>query len=123
MKDFDAYFDFMEYASKKADQTRDNAQRKDKKNGDRFKLLKSTIDSETAVLADIEREIEETQKKINGQKRSMVNAMDITTQIRQYHGNIAKLNGLVSASRQVYKSKIDEEIKKMIKIYLIMLVI
>ena len=58
VKDFDAYFDFMEYASKKADQTRDNAQRKDKKNGDRFKLLKSTIDSETAVLADIEREIE-----------------------------------------------------------------
>ena len=42
----------------------------------------------------------------------MVNAMDITTQIYQYHGNIAKLNGLVSASRQVYKSKIDEEIKK-----------
>ena len=57
VKDFDAYFDFMEYASKTADQTRDNAQRKDKKNGDRFKLLKSTIDSETAILADIEREI------------------------------------------------------------------
>ena len=74
--------------------------------------LNENRDPKTTRKHDIEREIEEIQKKISGQKRSMVNAMDVTTQIRQYHGNIAKLNGLVSASRQVYKSKIDEEIKK-----------
>lgn len=56
-KSFDAYSVFMEYATKKAYHARDNAQKIDKKNGDRIKQLKSTIDSETAVLADIEREI------------------------------------------------------------------
>lgn len=74
--------------------------------------LNEKRDPITTRKKDIEREIEEIQKKISGQERSMVNAMDITTQRRQYHENIAKLNGLVSASRQVYKSKIDEERKK-----------
>ena len=74
--------------------------------------LNEKRDPITTRKKDIEREIEEIQKKISGQERSMVNAMDITTQIYQYHENIVKLNGLVSASRQVYKSKIDEERKK-----------
>ncbi len=57
VKAFDAYSAFMEYATKKADQARDNAQKMDKKNEERYRLLKRTIDSEIAVLADIEREI------------------------------------------------------------------
>lgn len=57
VKDFEAYFSFMEYASKKADQARDNAQKLDKKNTDRIKDLNKTIDYETSTLADIEREI------------------------------------------------------------------
>lgn len=57
VKDFEAYFSFMEYASKKADQARDNAQKLDKKNTDRIKDLNKTIEYESSTLADIEREI------------------------------------------------------------------
>ncbi len=57
VKDFEAYFSFMEYATKKADQARDNAQKSDRKNADRIKALRSTIEQETGILSDIEREI------------------------------------------------------------------
>ena len=57
VKDFDAYFAFMEYAMKKADQARDNAQKNDKKNNDQIKRLNRTIELESATLADISREI------------------------------------------------------------------
>lgn len=57
VKDFDAYFAFMEYATKKADQARDNAQKLDKKNTDRLKQLNHTIEQEGKLLEDIEREI------------------------------------------------------------------
>ena len=57
VKDFEAYFAFMEYATKKADQARDNAQKLDKKNTDRIKQLNRTIELETGTLSDIEREI------------------------------------------------------------------
>lgn len=57
VKDFDAYFAFMEYATKKADQARDNAQKLDKKNTDRLKQLNHTIEQEGKLLDDIEREI------------------------------------------------------------------
>ena len=57
VKDFDAYFAFMEYAMKKADQARDNAQKNDKKNNDQIKKLNRTIELESATLADISREI------------------------------------------------------------------
>lgn len=57
VKDFESYFSFMEYASAKAEQARDNAQRSDKKNADRIKSLKSTIEREKGIISDIEREI------------------------------------------------------------------
>ena len=58
VKDFEAYFSFMEYATKKAEQARDNAQKLDKKNTDKIRQLNRTIESESATLAEIEREIE-----------------------------------------------------------------
>lgn len=57
VKDFEAYFDFMEYATKKADQARDNAQKLDRKNTDKIKQLNYTIEHEKSILSDIEREI------------------------------------------------------------------
>ena len=57
VKDFEAYFAFMEYATKKADQARDNAQKLDKKNTDKIKQLKYIIERESSTLSDIEREI------------------------------------------------------------------
>lgn len=57
VKDFEAYFSFMEYATKKANQARDNAQKSDKKNSDKIKSFRNTIEHETGILSDIEREI------------------------------------------------------------------
>ena len=57
VKDFEAYFSFMEFASKKADQARDKAQSLDTKNTQRIKSLKMTIEHEEGVLSDIDREI------------------------------------------------------------------
>ena len=57
VKDFEAYFSFMEYATKKSNQARDNAQKLDTKNTQKIKSLKYTIERETGLLNDIEREI------------------------------------------------------------------
>lgn len=57
VKDFDAYFSFMEYATKKANQARDNAQKLDKKNSNEIKRLNSLIAQEDALLAEIKKEI------------------------------------------------------------------
>ena len=57
VRDFDAYFEFMEYATRNANKARDNAQKLDKKNQDRIKDLNQTIEHEKGLLSDIEREI------------------------------------------------------------------
>ncbi len=57
VKDFDAYFSFMEYATKKANQARDNAQKLDKKNSNEIKRLNNIIAQENLLLAEIKKEI------------------------------------------------------------------
>ena len=57
VKDFEAYFSFMEFATKKAEQARDNAQKSDRKNSEKIGQLKRTINNEKGMLADIEKEI------------------------------------------------------------------
>jgi len=57
VQNFEAYFSFMEYATKNAEQARDNAQKLDKKNADKIKGLKRTIEQEKGLLSDIDREI------------------------------------------------------------------
>ena len=57
VKDFEAYFSFMEYATKKADQARDVAQKTDRKNSDKITSLKNKIELERRTLGDIDREI------------------------------------------------------------------
>ncbi len=57
IREFDAYFAFMEYAKRNAEQARDNAQKLDKKNADKINALNRKITLETNTLADIEKEI------------------------------------------------------------------
>jgi len=57
VKDFDAYFEFMGYATQNANKARDNAQKNDRKNQDKIKNLNRDIERETGILSDIEREI------------------------------------------------------------------
>ncbi len=56
-RDFDAYCAFMEFATTKADQARDNAQKIDKKNSEKLKQLRKTIEQDSTTLANIEKEI------------------------------------------------------------------
>ena len=57
VKNFDAYFSFMEYAIKNADKARDHAQSSDRKNEKDIKSFKTIIDNETSILLDIDKEI------------------------------------------------------------------
>lgn len=57
VKDFEAYFSFMEFATNNAEQARDNAQRSDRKNSEKIAQLKSTIEQERSTLKDVEKEI------------------------------------------------------------------
>lgn len=57
VKDFEAYFSFMKSATEKADLARDKAQKLDKKNGDKIKSLKQTIEHERSILYEIDKEI------------------------------------------------------------------
>ena len=57
IKNFEAYFSFMEYAKNKAEQARDNAQNKDRKNNKSIETLQRTIEEETGILSEIERDI------------------------------------------------------------------
>lgn len=57
VRDFDAYFAFMEYATNNANKARDNAQKLDRKNQDKIKELNRTIDHVKGLLSDIECEI------------------------------------------------------------------
>lgn len=59
VKDFEAYFSFMEYASRNADRARDNAQKLDTKNADRIKQCKKTIELEQDILNSIESELKQ----------------------------------------------------------------
>lgn len=63
VRDFDAYFAFMEYATRNAERARDHALKMDKKNADRAGHLKKTIDTEVALLAEVEREIHEKENE------------------------------------------------------------
>lgn len=58
VKDFEAYFSFMEYASHNAEKARDNAQKLDLRNADAIKKYKTTIQTEEGILREIEKEIE-----------------------------------------------------------------
>ena len=57
VKDFDAYFSFMEFAVKRSEQARDNAQKSDRRNADKISRLRRTIDEESKILAEIDEEI------------------------------------------------------------------
>lgn len=66
VKDFEAYFDFMKYATSNAEKARDNAQRNDRKNTGKIRELKNTIETENSFLSEIEKEItKKSQEAIN----------------------------------------------------------
>jgi len=63
VKDFDAYFNFMKYATENADRARQRAQSSDRKNEAKIRQLNRIIEDETGILSDIDREIKNKEKE------------------------------------------------------------
>ncbi len=102
VREFDSYFEFTKYATTQAEKARDDAQRLDKKNEAEIKRLNRTISTETDILSDIEREIENKQNEA-------VNFENLLSNIKQSE-EAAKL--LVSVNGRIEQlSKRRTEIK------------
>lgn len=107
VKDFEAYFAFMEYATKKADQARDNAQKLDKKNTDKIKQLKSIIERETGTLSDIDREIKNKENEavnFDGLLKSIEQSKEASKLLINVNRRIETL----SQKRSQTQARIDE---------------
>ena len=116
VKDFEAYFSFMEYATKKSDQARDVAQKTDRKNSDKITSLKNKIELERRTLGDIDREIrnkeneasnfEELLKNIEHSKEASELLKDVNTRISNLEDKRAKV---MSRIREDYTISLLDE--------------
>ena len=57
VKEFEAYYSFLEYATRQSEKARDNALRMEKRNCDRIKELERRMEKGKAVIEDVENEI------------------------------------------------------------------
>lgn len=106
VREFDSYFEFTKYSTEQAEKARDDAQRLDRKNEGEIKRLNRTISTETDILSDIEKEIENKQNEA-------VNFENLLSNIKQSE-EAAKL--LVSVNGRIEQlSKKRSEIKGRIK--------
>lgn len=107
VKDLEAYFSFMEYATKKANQARDNAQKLDTKNTQKIKSLKTTIEHEEKMLADIEREIKNKENEaVNFD--SLLKSIEQSREASKLLVNVNRRIETLSQNRAQTQSRIDE---------------
>ena len=107
VKDFEAYFSFMEYATAKAEQARDNAQKLDKRNSDKIKRLKNTIELETGILSDIEREIKNKENEaVNFE--GLLKGIENSKEASKLLININRRIEMLSQKRSQTQARIDE---------------
>lgn len=107
VKDFEAYFSFMEYATKKANQARDNAQKLDTKNTQKIKSLKTTIEHEEKMLADIEREIKNKENEaVNFD--GLLKSIEQSREASKLLVNVNRRIEMLSKNRAQTQSRIDE---------------
>lgn len=76
VKDFEAYFSFMEYATKKADQARENAQKADRRNAQQINGLSRQIEN-------LRNEIARKTKDLKNAENEVVNYTDLLKNIEQ----------------------------------------
>ena len=108
VKDFEAYFSFMEYATQKADQARDNAQKSDKKNSDKIKQLNNTIQFETSALHDIEQEIKNKENEaVNF--NSLLKSIEQSKEASKLLIAVNRRIEVLSQKRAQIQARIDED--------------
>lgn len=76
VKDFDAYFSFMEYATQKADQARENAQKADRKNA-------TEIHNLTTLIDNLKMEISRKTRELRNAENEVVNFTELLKNIEQ----------------------------------------
>ncbi len=108
VKDFEAYFNFMEYATRKADQLRDSAQKNDRKNADKIKQLNRTVEDETRILFEIDKEIKNKENEVgnfDSLLRSIEQSKDASKLLISVNNRIESL----SQKRDQIKARIKED--------------
>ena len=108
VKDFEAYFSFMEYSTKLAEQAQANAQKSDRKNSEKINQLKRVIEQERNALSDIEREIktkEEEASNFSGLLKSIEQSKETSKLLMNVNRRIDTL----SKKRAQVQSSIKED--------------
>lgn len=108
VRDFEAYFSFMEYATKKADQARDNAQKLDKKNSDKINSLRSKIDLERRVIGNLDKEIKNKENEASNFEELLKNIEQSREASESIKDVNRRLNAL-EAKRIQIMSRIKED--------------
>lgn len=107
VKDFETYFSFMEYATCRADQARDNAQKLDNKNAQKIKEYKNTIDHETGILGDIERELRSKETEA-GNFESLLKSIEQSEEASKLLSAVNRRIDNLSKRRAQANAKINE---------------
>lgn len=108
VKDFEAYFAFMNYATQKANQARDNAQKADRKNANDIERARRIISDATQALSDIEREIkvkEDDSANFEGLLRSIEQSQESSKLLKSVNSRIENLKN----KRRETNARINED--------------
>lgn len=108
VKDFEAYFSFMEYASRNAERARDNAQKLDLRNADAIKKYKTTIQTEEGILQEIEKEIANKENEANNFD-SLLRSIERSQEASKLMQNVNRRIETLTQKRNEFQSRIRED--------------
>lgn len=106
VKDFESYSKLLDYATRKAEQARDNAQKLDHKNEDKIKGLRSTISMESNIISDIDRELKTKSEEVTnfGQLlKSIEQSQEASKLLRNINARIETLSTKRSNTQALIK--------------------
>ena len=107
VKDFEAYFSFMEFAVKRSEQARDNAQKLDRRNADKISKCKGTIVAEKKILDEIDEEIKNKENQVVNYD-SLLGNIEQSKESSELLKAVNRRIETLSAQREEVKSRIKE---------------
>lgn len=107
VKEFEAYFEFMEYATQKAYKAQSNAQERDTKNAKKIKVYTDTIEEQKGYLRDIEQELQQKNKEATD-FGSLIKNIERSKESSEHLRNINSRIDALTQKRFEKKKQIDE---------------
>ena len=107
VKDFEAYFKFMEYATNKADRASNDAIRQDRRNTDSINRLNRTIDLETEAISEIEEEISRKEKEV-ATFTKLLNSIEQSQEASEKLTAINRKIEMLQQKRAEIQARVDE---------------